>query len=116
MNFKLTIFVVGNFLKYLGLLLFVPTIVAILYRESDLYVFLLAGSITAGTGLFLEYITKEASKYDEMNRKEAFLVVVLCWVLACLFGSIPYMIESVFSNPIDSIFESVASQQPGQVC
>ncbi|NIQ15425.1 MAG: TrkH family potassium uptake protein [Candidatus Dadabacteria bacterium] len=108
MNYKLTVFVVGNFLKYLGLLLLVPAIVALIYREGDFSVFVITGVITIISGLLLETITKEASKYKRINRKEAFLIVLFCWISACLYGSIPYIIHNVFSNPIDSIFESVA--------
>ena len=36
------------------------------------------------------------------------MIAFLCWITACLFGSIPYLLIPVFTSPIDAIFESVA--------
>lgn len=36
------------------------------------------------------------------------MVVFLCWIIACLFGSLPYLLIPIFSNPVDALFESIS--------
>lgn len=86
----------------------IPFICSFIYREGDEYFFLLTAFITVSSGLLLKVLSKEAEKITELGRKEAFIVAFLCWVVASLFGSLPYIFTSVFSNPVDAWFESMA--------
>lgn len=110
MNLKLSFYVVGNFLKYFGLLLLIPAICSLIYRDGDLYIFLLTAFSTSISGLLLELVCKESKDINEINRKEAFFIALLCWIVASLFGAIPYFLIQlpVFSSPIDALFESIS--------
>lgn len=108
MNFKLTFHIVGTFLKFFGLLLFIPAIFSLIYRDGDLYIFIVTAFGTVVSGLLLEYLCKESDEVKELNRKEAFLIALLCWIVASVFGAIPYFMMPVFSSPIDALFESVS--------
>ncbi len=106
MNFRLIFYVVGNFLKYFGFLMLIPAVISLIYGDNELFAFILTSFATTTTGYILEIITKKAAVLKEIKRQEGFLIAALCWVLACLFGSLPYLLLSVFSHPVDAIFES----------
>ncbi len=106
MNFRLTFYVVGNFLKYFGFLMLIPAVISLVYGDNELFGFIFTSFITTVTGYVLEIITKESAEQKEINRREGFLIAALCWVLACLFGSLPYLLLDVFTHPADAIFES----------
>jgi trk system potassium uptake protein TrkH len=108
MNLKLTFHVVGTFLKFFGILLLVPAICSLIYRDGDLYIFVITACVTIVSGLILELVCKESQEVKELNRKEAFFIALLCWIAASMFGAIPYFLMPIFSSPIDAIFESIS--------
>lgn len=106
MKFSLIFYVVGNFLKYFGFLMLVPAVISTIYRDNELFAFLTTSFVIIVTGYVLEIINSDSSKIKELKRQEAFLIAALCWILACLFGSLPYILLDVFSHPVDAVFES----------
>lgn len=108
MNIKLTFHVIGTFLKFFGLLLLLPVICSLIYRDGDLYIFLLAAFLAGASGFLLEKVFKESKPRDVIDRKETFLIAFLCWVAASVFGAIPYLLILDLSHPIDALFESVS--------
>ncbi len=108
MNFKLVFHIVGTFLKFFGLLLFVPAICSLIYRDGDLYIFITTAFVTVISGLLLEMLCRESIEVKELNRKEAFFIALSCWVVASVFGAIPYFLMPIFSSPIDALFESIS--------
>ena len=106
MNYRLVFYVVGNFLKYFGLIMLIPAVVSLIHGDDELIAFLITSIAITFTGYLLEIITKKAAVLNEIYRQEAFMIAALCWVLACVFGCLPYLLLSVFSHPVDAIFES----------
>ena len=86
----------------------VPAIFSIVYKEDDLWAFLISALITTCFGFILELITKPNEDMKEIMRKEGFLIAALSWFAASIFGAIPYIIYGVFDQPVDAWFESVA--------
>lgn len=110
MNIKLSVHVIGIFMKFFGLFLLIPAIVSLIYRDGDLYIFLITACFTTLLGYLLEKLTKECKHINVMERKDAFLIAFLCWIVACLIGAVPYFLVPlpVFSHPVDAIFESIS--------
>lgn len=108
MNLSLCSYIVGTFLQFLGLLMLIPLACSLIYRDGDEYAFLLTALITTVTGFVLKIINNKSKYITELNRKEAFFIAFSCWVVAGLFGSLPYILIPIFSNPIDAFFESMA--------
>lgn len=88
--------------------MFVPAIISFLYKEDDIYAFVISALFTSLFGFILEIATKPKERSPEIERREGFLIAALAWFAASLFGSIPYLIYGVFSSPVDAWFESVA--------
>lgn len=95
-------------MKYLGLLMLVPVIISVIYKEDDLWAFIISALITTSFGFILETATKPPERIKEIQRKEGFLIAALFWFTASIFGAIPYLIYGVFNHPVDAWFESVA--------
>ncbi|MEE8043711.1 MAG: TrkH family potassium uptake protein [Thermodesulfobacteriota bacterium] len=108
MNIRLSLHITGNFMKYLGLLMLVPVIISVIYKENDLWAFIISALITTSFGFILETATKPPERIKEIQRKEGFLIAALFWFAASIFGAIPYLIYGVFNHPVDAWFESVA--------
>ncbi len=106
MNLKLSFHVVGTFLKFFGILLLLPAVCSLIYGDGDLYIFLGTAFFTTVSGFILEKLCYDSNQIDELNRKEAFFIALSCWLMAGVFGAIPYFIMSIFSSPIDALFES----------
>lgn len=108
MNPRVSFHIIGGFIKFLGLLLILPAICSLAYRDGDLYVFLVTAFITSLTGFIIEKATKGSGKVVEIGRKDAFFIAFMCWITASLFGAIPYLLIGVVESPFDAIFESVS--------
>ena len=108
MNVKFCFQVTGKFVMYLGLLMLVPAICTLFYPEDDLFAFLISALITSVAGLALMVVCRTPETPTEIRRREGFLIAALCWVLASVFGAIPYYVYGVFASPVDALFESTA--------
>jgi trk system potassium uptake protein TrkH len=107
-NIKSSLHIIGNFLKYLGLLMLLPIVCSLIYKEDDIWVFIVSAAITSVFGFTLEILTRTSDKAYEFQRKDGFLIASLCWITAAHFGAIPYLLYGVLTNPIDAVFETIA--------
>lgn len=82
-------------------------IIAYFYSES-VWPFVISGSISLSIGLFLYFVARRQNIYDIVNRREAYITVVLSWLVICLVGSLPYIISNSIPSYVDAIFESVS--------
>lgn len=96
--------------KYLGkvligfsILLIIPIIVSIIYKESIL-VFLIPLFISLIIGLLLGLIKTENKN---IYAKDGFIIVALSWVIISIISALPFYLSKE-ATLIDSIFESVS--------
>jgi len=82
-----------------------PLVCSVIYREADARAFLLSAAITAVGGLALIFYGRSGG---ESYRREGILVVAGGWILASLFGALPYLFAGVFNSPMDALFESAS--------
>ena len=80
--------------------------VALLYREAP-WPFLAAGAVTFLAGYGLERLGTDVAT---VGSREGYLVVALTWLLAAIFGAIPYLLsgEPQLRQPVDAFFESMS--------
>jgi len=97
---------VGALVKYLSLAFLFPIALAIGYGDSP-WPFVWAGAITAASGLVLERASRGK---EHVGAREGFLVVSLTWVLAALFGCLPYLLsgEDQLTGFVDAYFEAMS--------
>jgi trk system potassium uptake protein TrkH len=107
---RLTLHIIGSFLKYLALVYVFPLVAAIHYGEvnplngqPNWLIYLYSLVLTLGVGLVLEL----AFKTDrEIERTDGFTVVAFTWLLIPVFGMIPYLFLGL--QPLDALFEAVS--------
>ena len=51
------------------------------------------------------YLSRKAKSF---SNKDVFLVIVLCWISAAIFGSIPFYVSGAFNGYSNALFEAVS--------
>jgi len=83
-----------------------PLVVSLIYREpSSAAAFAISIAITTAFGAALAFGIKGE---DEIYRREGLLIVVGGWVMASIFGALPYILSGALASPIDALFESAS--------
>ena len=110
MRLKLVIRMVGISLMLESLMMFVSAIVAAIYgQDASMIPLLFSGLIVGIFGAFPQiFVRFEAFSKHRITTKEGYFIVVLSWILACLFGTIPYLMYGGEFTPINAFFESVS--------
>ena len=107
-RWKASVGLLGVGIKYLAVTMVVPLAVALVYGD-DVWVFLLAIVIAAGTGVAIERVDPD----PDIGAREALLFVSLAWLAAAVIGAIPYVLAgygtpSTVANPVNALFESMS--------
>jgi trk system potassium uptake protein TrkH len=105
---------VKTILRILGLLLILysismttPLLVNLIYQDGVYLPFIESFVITLLTGLIFYFPTKHSRQ--ELKIRDGFVVVVLFWVVICLFSAIPlYLAPNPHLSLTNAIFESVS--------
>lgn len=100
---KLIFKYIGKVLRAYSLLLLVPLVISLIYKEKILS-FLIISAITYLISLILNNIKSE-NKY--LYARDGFIIVTLSWIIISIIGSFPIMIETKVSF-IDALFEAVS--------
>lgn len=99
---KLTLHVIGSFLKYFALAYIFPLCVALYYGE-DWRIFLYSLLLTLTVGLSLQFGFKTT---QEIERGDGFTIVAFTWLLITLFGTLPYVFLGL--GFLDAFFEAMS--------
>lgn len=107
MNIKMVFRTIGRILQITSVLLLIPTLVALIYNETEQ---LFAFSVTAlGSfilGILITLITKTENKV--IYAKDGFVITALVWIVMALVGAVPFTVSGDIPNYIDAIFETVS--------
>jgi trk system potassium uptake protein TrkH len=102
MNKAVIFNVIGGVLRFLGLVMMIPLLVAVYYNEP-LLPFAVAVAITGAIGIMLSMRYRVEGDW---KIKEGFAIVAFGWLSVALFGSIPFMLDGI--SPINALFESMS--------
>ena len=102
MNYKIILNVLGGLLRFLGMIMVVPLLVAYYYDES-LYPFIIAIILTGFTGIVLSLKYKSD---EDWKTREGFAIVAFGWLAAAAFGAIPFIFDGI--TPLNALFESMS--------
>lgn len=105
MNYSIILYIVGWVLNFEGAFLLLPALTALVYRESDGFIFF-ACSIAS---FFLGFlITRKKPKNKRFYAREGFVICSLTWIVISLIGAIPFVYTGVLPNYMDALFEIVS--------
>jgi trk system potassium uptake protein TrkH len=103
MNVRVVLDVLGSLLILLAVLMLIPGLVAAIYKEpAGVMALGMTSLITISSGLIMRHY---GQKGDVMH-KEAFVIVTCGWLLATIFGSLPFTFLGL--GAIDSVFETMS--------
>lgn len=104
--FKSTIRVIGFTLLGLFVLMMFAALIAYLdHHDGSLYALLISSGITLAAGLGSVLGTKPIQRID---LKTGFFIVTGCWVAACSFGAVPFVLYGHEFTLVNALFESVS--------
>ncbi|HZK23690.1 MAG TPA: TrkH family potassium uptake protein [Atopostipes sp.] len=104
MNKQFIRYMLGYILLIIGGLMGLPLLVSLLYQEPIRYPlsFLLTALLTMLVGFHLSRTELETRRF---YAKEGFVIVSLSWILASLFGAIPFVLSGDIPSFMDAFFE-----------
>ena len=106
MNRKMIAYSLGRMLILEGLLLLLPVMTGIIYKEYKVALaFVLVAFFTAFMGFVCSY---KKPKNMKLYAKEGFVIVALAWTVLSLFGALPFYLSGEIPSYIDAFFETVS--------
>jgi len=113
MRWKVIVGNLGSILKLFGFAFLVPVIPALWYQEAPLflgffpanaliYLFLASFTVTLG------YPAQNFGRPEDFYQNEAIVIVSLTWIVLALISSLPFLLTSTLTSPIDAFFEAMS--------
>jgi trk system potassium uptake protein len=106
-NVRLLVYITGLILLIESLFMLACAPVSLIFGGEDLLAIILAALITGLSGLIL-FISTRKTVRKTPGIREGFLAVSLTWLLASLFGTLPFMISGAIPRFADAWFETVS--------
>lgn len=105
MNAKMTRFIIGKMLGVEAVVLLLPTIIALLYKEDNYWAFLATSAVLIV--IFLLFGRKKPEN-TILYAKDGLVIVASAWILWSLFGALPFFLSGSIPNYLDAFFETVS--------
>lgn len=105
MNFSMIRYVLGTVLKIEAAFMLLPCITALIYKESEGYVYLGVAVVCFLIG-FLMSLRKPGNTVFYL--KEGCVATSLSWILLSIFGALPFVFTGEFPSFTDALFETVS--------
>lgn len=106
MNRRMIVYMVGQMIRLEAVLLLLPLLVSLLYREACGFAFLITILAALAVGCTVTVVCKPHNKI--VYAKEGFVIVALSWLLMSVFGALPFVISGEIPGFIDAFFETVS--------
>ena len=92
---------------FLGLSMTGPLLVAFLFKDRSIHALLFSLIITSVTGLILLLCTRKPER-RQLNHRDGVAIVTLGWIMASLFGTLPYILSGAIPDFTNAYFESIS--------
>lgn len=92
---------------FLGISMSAPLLVSIICKDGSTRALLVSTLITSSVGLFLFIITR-SQENNHLNHRDGVAIVTLGWLMAGLFGTLPYLLSGSIPDFTNAYFESVS--------
>lgn len=105
MNKSMIRYILGQVLRIEGLLMLLPCVVAVIYREEEGFVILGVAVLCFFLGT-LATIWKPESQVFYL--KEGCVATALSWIVMSLFGCLPFYLSGEIPSFVDAMFETIS--------
>lgn len=105
MNYKMMNYLMGKMLGVEGILLLLPGLVSVWYREEEWHSFFIVSAVLLVLSLLM---SRRRPANTAIYAKEGFVIVALAWILWSLFGALPFYLSGSIPSYVDAYFETVS--------
>ena len=105
-NFRLVSNIIGHLLFLESTLMLSCIAMSLYYREDDIMAFTISTIMTIAAGMMCMFFGRGAG--NNLNRRNAYLLVTAAWAIFSLFGTLPFMIGGYIPNLTDAFFETMS--------
>ncbi|MBR2949965.1 MAG: TrkH family potassium uptake protein [Lachnospiraceae bacterium] len=105
MNYSIIIYIIGWVLSIESVLMLLPCLTALVFRETAGFSFLITIALCLLAGLPL-VLKKPKNKLFYL--REGFVATSLSWIVLSTMGALPFWISGSIPDPIDALFETVS--------
>lgn len=105
MNRRIICFILGNVLKVEALLMLLPCLVAIYYKEQEGLYYLLVAFLAAAAGFLM---TLKKPDNNVFYLKEGCISTALSWIFMSFFGCLPFIFTGEIPSFTDAMFETIS--------
>ncbi len=105
-NLKLIYKALGSLLFIEAFMMMICLGMALFYGEDDIFSFTMSIALVVLAAFILKYNGRNA--VNSMNRRDAYLLVTLTWIVFSLFGAMPFVISGYIPDFTDAYFETMS--------
>ncbi len=105
MNSSIIRYILGQVLKIEALLMLLPCLVALIYREYSGFSFLITLGICGLLGIAMTYKKPESYVF---YLKEGCIATSLSWISLSIFGCLPFIFSGEIPSFTDALFETIS--------
>ncbi|NQU14590.1 MAG: TrkH family potassium uptake protein [Desulfobacteraceae bacterium] len=91
----------------LGISMSAPLLVSLIYGDGSTQALIASMLITSSVGLLLFLFTRNQEN-NQLNHRDGIAIVSFGWVMAGLFGTLPYLLSGAIPDFTNAYFESVS--------
>lgn len=106
MNRRMVVYMLGQIVKLEAVLLTLPLVVSLLYRESCALYFAIVAVVALALGYAMTLLSRPGSQV--MFAKEGFIIVAMAWLLLSAIGALPFYLSGEIPKYVDALFETVS--------
>jgi trk system potassium uptake protein TrkH len=107
MHFRVITRFIGILTIFLGISMAGPLLVSVMYKDNSTWALLLSALITSTVGLILLISTRNQQD-NHLSHRDGVAVVTFGWVMAGLFGTLPYLFSGAIPGFTNAYFESIS--------
>lgn len=105
MNKQMIRYILGQVLRIEGILMLLPCVVAVIYREKEGYVILGVAALCFFLGTAATIRKPESQVF---YLKEGCVATALSWIVMSVFGCLPFYLPGAIPSFVDAMFETIS--------
>lgn len=107
MHYRIILRFVSILLIFLGLAMGGPLVVSFFFEDGSTGAILISMALTLMSGLGV-FFSVRSHKDIQLNHRDGVAIVTLGWVMAALFGTLPFILSGAIPDFTDAYFESIS--------
>ncbi|MBR4765409.1 MAG: TrkH family potassium uptake protein, partial [Clostridia bacterium] len=106
MNRRLIINVLGKIMTVEGILMIIPVITALYYKEKHSVIsFVIPMAMLIALGLLFASVR---TRSKNVFARDGYIMTAVAWIVLSFFGALPFVFSGEIPELIDAVFETVS--------